>query len=125
MATGVSAGGFFYVQMPGLAVFFFVLYGLADGRVARLGTGSTPWGGALDLVCDRIVEAAILLSITPPYSHLHAPGLVDRGEGLFFAVFAGFRPQRAAAAAHMYAALEVITAIQRFVGGRRELRGLR
>lgn len=161
VATGVSAGGFFYVRKPGLAVFFLVLSGLADGidgRVARLGTGSTPWGGVLDLVCDRIVEAAILLGIALPYSHLHAPalvlaatwyvnlcvfmavgavserqrvkaivyspGLVERGEGLFFAVFAGFWPEWAAAAAYVYAALEVITAIQRFVAGRRELRAL-
>ena len=72
----MSAGGFFYVQMPGLPGFFLVLSGLTDGRVARLGTGWTPWGGALDLVCDRIVEAAILLGIALPYSHLHAPALV-------------------------------------------------
>ena len=114
--------------MPGLAVFFLVLSELADGidgRVARLGTGSTPRGGVLDLVCDRIVEATISLSIALPYSHLHALGLVEGGEGLFFVVFAGFWPQWVATALYMYAALEVITEIHRFVGGRRELRGLR
>ncbi len=47
-----------------------------DGRVARLGKGSTPWEGVLDLVFDRIVEAAVLLSIALPYPHLHTPALV-------------------------------------------------
>ena len=159
--TGVLAGGLFYARMPGFALVFLLLSGLADGidgRVARLGKGSTPWGGVLDLVCDRIVEAAILLGIALPYAHLHAPalvlaatwyvnlcvfmaigavsdqqrikvivyspGLVERGEGLFFAVFVGFWPEWGAPAAYLYAALEVVTATQRFLAGRRELRPL-
>lgn len=47
-----------------------------DGRVARLGSGPTPWGGVLDLVFDRIVEASVLLGIAVPRPHLHLPALV-------------------------------------------------
>jgi len=48
--------------------------------------------------------------------------LVERGEAIFFATFAGLWPQWAAPVGYLYAALEVITAIQRFVADRRELR---
>ena len=157
--SGIIAGLFFYCLHPGIALLWLVLSGLADavdGRVARLGKGSTPWGGVLDLVCDRIVEAAVLLGIALPYRHLHvpglvlattwyvnlcvflavgaaserrrekvivySPGLVERGEALFFAAGAGLWPQWAAPIAYLYAALEVLTAAQRFVAGRRELR---
>jgi len=158
LITGVGGGLFFYLHLPAAALLFLLLSGLADavdGRVARLGKGSTPWGGVLDLVFDRIVEVAILLGIALPYPHLHAPalvlaatwyvnlcvflavgaaserqrekvivyspGLVERGEGLFFAVFAGFWPEWAAPVGYVYAGLEVLTASQRFVAGRREL----
>jgi len=110
----------------------------------------------LDLVCDRIVEAAVLLGIALPHPYLHvpalvlaatwyvnlcvflavgaaserqrekvivySPGLVERGEAIFFATFAGLWPQWAAPVAYLYAALEVLTAAQRFLAGRRELR---
>lgn len=159
LLSGLAAGLFFYCLHPGVALFCLVLSGLADavdGRVARLGKGSTPWGGVLDLVFDRIVEVAVLLGIALPHSHLHVPalvlattwyvnlcvflavgaaserqedkvivyfpGLVERGEAIFFAAFAGLWPQWAAPVAYLYAALEVITAVQRFLAGRRELR---
>jgi phosphatidylglycerophosphate synthase len=159
LLSGITAGLFFSYLRPGIALVWLVLSGLADavdGRVARLGKGSTPWGGVLDLVCDRIVEAAVLLGIALPYQHLHvpacvlamtwyvnlcvflavgaaserqrqkvivySPGLVERGEAIFFAAFAGLWPQWAAPIAYLYAALEVITAAQRFLAGRRELR---
>jgi archaetidylinositol phosphate synthase len=158
LLSGVIAGLFFYGLHPGVALLWLVLSGLADavdGRVARLGTGSTPWGGVLDLVCDRVVEAAVLLGIALPYRHLYvpglvlamtwyvnlcvflavgaaserrrekvivySPGLVERGEALFFAACAGLWPQWAAPIAYLYAALEVLTAAQRFLAGRREL----
>jgi phosphatidylglycerophosphate synthase len=122
-----------------------------------LGRGSTPWGGVLDLVCDRIVEAVVLLGIALPHPHLHtpalvlaatwyvnlcvflavgaaserqrekviiySPGVVERGETLCFATCAGLWPHWGAAVGYLYAALEVITAAQRFVAGRRELAG--
>ncbi len=52
----------------------------------------------------------------------YSPELVERGEAIFFATFAGLWPQWAAPVGYLYAALEVITAIQRFVADRRELR---
>ena len=158
LITGVIGGVFFYLRLPIIALVFLLISGLADavdGRVARLGQGSTPWGGVLDLVFDRIVEAAILLGIALPHPHLHAPalvlaatwyvnlcvflavgaasegqrekvivyspGLVERGEGLFFAIFAGFLPEWAAPFGYVYAGLEVVTASQRFLAGKREL----
>ncbi len=159
LVSGLSAGLLFYFLHPGGALLYLALSGLADavdGRVARLGKGSTPWGGVLDLVCDRIVEAAVLLGIALPHPYLHvpalvlaatwyvnlcvflavgaaserqrekvivySPGLVERGEAIFFATFAGLWPQWAAPVAYLYAALEVLTAAQRFLAGRRELR---
>ncbi len=159
LVSGLSAGLLFYFLHPGGALLYLALSGLADavdGRVARLGKGSTPWGGVLDLVCDRIVEAAVLLGIALPHPYLHvpalvlaatwyvnlcvflavgaaserqrekvivySPGLVERGEAIFFATFAGLWPQWAAPVAYLYAALEVLTAAQRFLAGRRGLR---
>lgn len=46
-----------------------------DGRVARLGGGATPWGGVLDLVGDRVVEAAVLLALALPRPESHAAAL--------------------------------------------------
>jgi phosphatidylglycerophosphate synthase len=159
LLSGITAGLFFYCLHPGIALVWLAFSGLADavdGRVARLGQGPTPWGGVLDLVCDRVVEAVVLLGIALPYQHLHvpalvlattwyvnlcvflavgaaserqrqkvivySPGLVERGEAIFFAACAGLWPQWAAPIGYLYAALEVITAAQRFVAGRRELR---
>jgi len=70
--SGIAAGLLFYSGRPIAALLCLTLSGLADavdGRVARLGTGSMPWGGVLDLVCDRIVEAAVLLGIALPHPH--------------------------------------------------------
>ena len=161
LVTGVIGGVFFYLRLPVIALVFLLVSGLADavdGRVARLGKGSTPWGGVLDLVFDRIVEAAILLGIALPHPHLYAPalvlaatwyvnlcvflavgaasegqrekvivyspGLVERGEELLFAIFAGFLPEWATPVGYVYAALEVVTASQRFLAGKRELNAL-
>ncbi len=159
LLSGIVAGLLLYFLHPGAALPCLALSGLADavdGRVARLGKGSTPWGGVLDLVCDRIVEAAVLLGIALPHPHLHIPalvlaatwyvnlcvflavgaaserqrekvivyppGLVERGEAIVFATFAGLWPQWAAPVVYLYAALEVLTAAQRFLAGKRELR---
>lgn len=46
-----------------------------DGRVARLGKGPTPWGGVLDLVGDRVVEAAVLLALSLPHPQSHIAAL--------------------------------------------------
>src|SRR6266508_1136669 len=66
LSSGIVAGLLFYYGRPVVALLCLALSGLADavdGRVARLGKGATPWGGVLDLVCDRLVEAAVLLGI--------------------------------------------------------------
>ncbi len=79
LTLGIVGALLFYVDRGGWALVALVASGLCDaidGRVARLGTGSTPWGGVLDLTCDRIVEAAVLLGIAVPHPEWHLPALV-------------------------------------------------
>jgi phosphatidylglycerophosphate synthase len=158
LVTGVLAGALFALDRGGVALAALAVSGLldaTDGRVARLGPGPTPWGGVLDLVSDRVVEAAVLLGIALPRPELHVPalvlaatwyvnlsvflavgaasermpvkvihyppGLLERSEGLLFALVVVIAPARAAAAGYLYAALEVVTAVQRLRYGRRAL----
>jgi archaetidylinositol phosphate synthase len=53
----------------------------------------------------------------------YPPGILERSEGLVFAMVVVVTPGLAAAAMWMYAALEVVTAGQRFVHGRAALGG--
>jgi len=79
LACGVAAGVLFYLDHGWLAYAVVLLSGACDavdGRVARLGDGSTPWGGVLDLTFDRIVEVSVLLGIAVPRPDLHLPALV-------------------------------------------------
>lgn len=79
LGFGLLAAWLFYAAHGGLALLALGLSGLADaidGRVARLGAGSTRWGGVLDLTFDRIVEAAVLLGIAAPHPDWHLPALV-------------------------------------------------
>src|SRR5215831_7006516 len=79
LAFGVAAGGLFYTGHGVLGLLTLGVSGLADavdGRVARLGGGSTRWGGVLDLTFDRIVEAAVLLGMAAPHPDWHLPALV-------------------------------------------------
>src|SRR6266404_8191884 len=158
LACGVGAGALFWLDHGWLALLALAVSGLLDaldGRVARLGPGPTPWGGVLDLTCDRVVEASVLLGIAVPRPHLHlpalilaatwyvnlcvflavgaasekgekvikyAPGLLERSESLIFACVVVVFPGLAAAAGYLYAALEVVTAAQRFRYGRKELK---
>ncbi len=159
LALGVGSGALFWLGQGWLALLVLVLSGVldaVDGRVARLGSGATPWGGVLDLTFDRVVEASVLLGIALPRPELHLPalvlaatwyvnlcvflavgaarerqsvkiihyppGLLERGEGLVFTTVAVALPHLAPAAAYLYAVLEVVTATQRFVYGRRALR---
>src|SRR5512145_2950471 len=74
LVTGVLAGVLFALDRGWLALAALAVSGLldaTDGRVARLGAGPTPWGGVLDLVSDRVVEAAVLLGIALPRPELH------------------------------------------------------
>jgi phosphatidylglycerophosphate synthase len=158
LAAGVGAGALFALDHGWLGLAALAGSGLldaVDGRVARLGTGATPWGGVLDLTFDRVVEAAVVLGIAVPRPSLHVPalvlvatwyvnlcvflavgaaserrtvkvvyyppGLLERSEGLLFALAVVARPTLAPAAAYVYAALEVLTAVQRLRWGRRAL----
>lgn len=158
LVLGLTSGWLFYVAHRKLGLLMLVLSGLADavdGRVARLGPGSTPWGGVLDLTFDRIVEAAVLLGIAVPKRHWHLPalvlactwyvnlcvflavgaaskqhgekiipyppGLLERTEGLLFALVVVVAPRLVPAAAYLYAVLGLLTAAQRFSYGRRAL----
>ena len=79
LATGVMGGFLFYVDHGWWAFLLLLVSGLldaVDGRVARLGSGPTLWGGVLDLTFDRIVEASVLLGIAVPRPHLHVPALI-------------------------------------------------
>ena len=79
LAFGVVAAALFYAQEGWWALLALAVSGAldaTDGRVARLGSGPTPWGGVLDLTCDRIVEATVLLGIAVPHPDLHLPALV-------------------------------------------------
>jgi archaetidylinositol phosphate synthase len=79
LATGLVAGGLFALDRGWLAFAALAVSGVldaVDGRVARLGPGPTHWGGVLDLVSDRIVEAAVLLGVALPRPGLHVPALV-------------------------------------------------
>jgi len=156
---GLLAAGLFYGDRGWSALLVLLVSGLldaVDGRVARLGPGSTPWGGVLDLTFDRIVEAAVLLGIALPHPDRHVPalllactwyvnlcvflavgaasdrqrekiiayppGLLERTEGLLFALIVVVAPRLAPAAGYAYALLELLTAAQRFRYGRRALR---
>ena len=79
LASGLGAALLFYCDHGWWAYAVVLLSGLldaVDGRVARMGPGPTVWGGVLDLLCDRVVEAAILLGIAVPHPSWHLPALV-------------------------------------------------
>ena len=79
LGLGLVGALLFYVGSGGWGLSVLLGSGLCDavdGRVARLGGGSTPWGGVLDLTFDRIVEAAVLLGIALPHPAWHLPALV-------------------------------------------------
>jgi phosphatidylglycerophosphate synthase len=79
LVCGLIAALLFYWEHGWWAYAVVLLSGLldaVDGRVARLGPGPTPWGGVLDLICDRVVEAAVLLGIAVPHPEWHLPALV-------------------------------------------------
>lgn len=162
VVLGIVAGGLFALDWMWTALGVVLLSGVADaidGRVARRGSGSTRWGGVLDLTFDRVVEAAVLLGIALPRPAWHAPalvlaatwyvnlcvflaigaasegasakvihyapGLLERAELLVLALVVVALPSLAPTAAYVYAALEVVTATQRFTYGRRALGSLR
>ena len=82
---------------------------------------------ALVLAATWYVNLCVFLAVgaaserhSPKVIH-YPPGLLERSEGLVFATIVVAVPRLGAAAAYVYAALEVVTATQRFRYGRRAL----
>jgi phosphatidylglycerophosphate synthase len=160
LLSGVAAGlGFArgHAALAGLLLLVSSLLDAVDGRVARLGSGPTPWGGVIDLTYDRVVEASVLLGIIAPRPTLYwpalvlaatwyvnlcvflavgaasdrhseklihyPPGLLERADAWIFSAVVLLVPSWAYAALYVYAALEVVTAAQRFRYGRAALKG--
>ncbi|KGX89873.1 CDP-alcohol phosphatidyltransferase family protein [Pontibacillus marinus] len=63
--VGISAGGFYILKLPIIAVIVLWISGFldaVDGTMARLTTPS-PFGTVMDITFDRVVEIAIILAI--------------------------------------------------------------
>jgi archaetidylinositol phosphate synthase len=78
-ALGVIAGLAFALEYIGFGLAMLVLSALLDGldgTIAREHSGTTPFGGVLDLSFDRVVEAAVILGIAIRRPDLYLPGLV-------------------------------------------------
>lgn len=59
-----SLGGYIYNLTAGLLYFFSVILDQCDGEVARLKFMESRFGNALDIICDTIVNAALVVGIT-------------------------------------------------------------
>lgn len=62
---GVAAGGTFFLGYRWVALGLLLASGLLDlldGSLARLAHKSGAWGGFLDVVSDRMVESAVIIS---------------------------------------------------------------
>lgn len=83
---------------------------------------------ALILACTWYVNLCVFLAVgaaskTASEKVIHyPPGLLERTEGLLFALVVVLAPRFAPAALYLYAVLEVSTATQRFLAGREALR---
>jgi phosphatidylglycerophosphate synthase len=78
-AIGVTAGAAFGGQRNLLGVALLAISAALDaldGTLAREHGGASPLGGVLDLVGDRIVEAAVIIGIAWPRPELYLPALV-------------------------------------------------
>jgi phosphatidylglycerophosphate synthase len=82
---------------------------------------------ALVLACTWYVNLCVFLAIGaasdkyPEKIIAYPPGLLERTEALIFALVVVLAPQYAPAAGYIYAALELVTAAQRFRYGRKAL----
>jgi 1L-myo-inositol 1-phosphate cytidylyltransferase / CDP-L-myo-inositol myo-inositolphosphotransferase len=59
-----SFGGYTYNIAAGLLYFFSVVLDQCDGEVARLKHMESKFGNTLDIICDTIVNAALVAGIT-------------------------------------------------------------
>ncbi len=84
---------------------------------------------ALVLACTWYVNLCVFLAVGAATERagekliVYPPGLLERSESLFFALVVVLLPGWAPAAGYLYAALELVTAAQRFRHGRQVLRG--
>jgi phosphatidylglycerophosphate synthase len=84
-------------------------------------------GPALLLACTWYVNLCVFLAVGAASSAAKAklidypPGLLERSEGLLFALVVSAAPGFTPLALYAYAALEVVTAAQRFLNARRAL----
>ncbi len=65
LILGVSSGVSIYFKHPLIAVILLWLSGLMDvldGSLARMSQKSSAWGGFIDLIFDRTVETAVIIS---------------------------------------------------------------
>ncbi|MGZ4532743.1 MAG: phosphatidylinositol phosphate synthase [Mycobacteriaceae bacterium] len=46
-----------------LLIWFFVMFDMLDGAMARLRGGGTPFGAVLDATCDRVADGAVFASL--------------------------------------------------------------
>jgi CDP-diacylglycerol--glycerol-3-phosphate 3-phosphatidyltransferase len=58
--------GWFFVGT--LLIWFFVMFDLVDGTVARLGGKSSTFGAVLDSSCDRVADAAVFGTVAWYYA---------------------------------------------------------
>lgn len=47
-----------------LVIWFFVMFDMLDGAMARVQGGGTPFGAVLDATCDRVADGAIFAGVT-------------------------------------------------------------
>jgi phosphatidylglycerophosphate synthase len=84
-------------------------------------------GPALLLACTWYVNLCVFLAVGAASAQAktklidYPPGLLERTEGLLFAAVVSIAPSYTPLALYTYAALEIATAAQRFIHGRRAL----
>ena len=83
LGTGLLSALLIALNFPLFALLFLLLSGYLDsldGTVARLTKKSSPFGTVLDIVCDRIVEFAVIFAFfyryQAPYASLLMSGSV-------------------------------------------------
>ncbi len=47
-----------------MLIWFFVMFDMLDGAMARVRGGGTPFGAVLDATCDRIADGAVFAALT-------------------------------------------------------------
>ena len=156
---GVAAGFAFGIERIWSGVALLAISAALDaldGTLAREHGGASPFGGVLDLVGDRVVEAAVIFGIAWPRPELYLPalvlvgtwyvnitvflavgaalerrgpklivyppGILERSETLIFFALLAIAHPLGPVLCYGFAALEILTAVQRLRFGLAELR---